>query len=98
MSSSTKPRLCSSRPALPETRRISSKWIASRLFDTQWAPDQLTHVVKRADDHDDRDHHDQQQQRAAGAIIGPTMMIMMVLPVLSLTAARVRDRSRRSAI
>ena len=37
----------------------------------------------------DRDHrHDQQQQeqqQTAGPIIGPTMMTLMVLPVLSLT-------------
>jgi hypothetical protein len=52
----------------------------------------LIHVGKTADDHDHR--HDQQQQEhqhAAGSIIGPTMMILMVLPVLSLTVARVRD-------
>jgi hypothetical protein len=51
----------------------------------------LTHVAKRADDHDHR--HDQQQ--AAGSIIGPTMMIMMVL---SLTVEPVCNRSRRPAI
>jgi hypothetical protein len=38
----------------------------------------------------------QKQQLGAGPIIGPTMMIMMVLPVLSLTVAR--DRDRRPAI
>jgi hypothetical protein len=40
----------------------------------------------------------QQQQLGAGPIIGPTMMIIMVLPVLSLTVARDRDRNRRPAI
>jgi hypothetical protein len=40
----------------------------------------------------------QHQQFGAGPIIGPTMMIMMVLPALSLTVARDRDRNRRPAI
>jgi hypothetical protein len=61
----------------------------------------LTHVIKRADGNADRDDHDQQQQEqqhAVGPIIGPTMMIMMVLPVLSLTVEWICNRvdGRRS--
>jgi hypothetical protein len=56
----TKPRLCSSRPARPEVPRISTKWSLRHL--RSGPSNRLTHVVKRADDHD-RDHrHDKQQQ------------------------------------